>query len=515
MRTSPILWAATILTMSLVPASAQIYHFDTIAGLAAHSGGTDGTNSAARFNGPDYLAMDSAGNVYVSDFGNDTIRKIATVGTNWVVSTVAGLTDNPGSADGTNSAARFSYPNGVAVGTNGNVYVADWSNNTIRAIAPIGTNWVVSTIAGQVGVSGHADGTNAASQFSGPSGVAVDTNGNIYVGDFFNSTIRKIAPVGTNWVASTIAGLALNTGSADGTNSVARFNGPNDVAVDTNGNVYVADWANSTIRKIAPVGTNWIVSTIAGLALNTGSADGTNSDARFNGPTGVAVDSSGNVYVADAGNNTIRKITPVDTNWVVSTIGGLAGVGGSTDGIKSNARFYYPRAVAVDTNGNVYVADTGNNTIRQGVLPSNALTITKEMAKLNFAKTNSDSCTLTATLNLDASYDLTNKPVSLDIGGADASFTLDTKGKGHGVGTYGTCKLSYKKKIGPWTFTTALKKGSWASQWETYGLSNATTTVKAGVPVTLPVTLFIGDDGFYGEKALLYKAKAGKSGTAK
>ena len=146
---------------------------------------------------------------------------------------------------------------------------------------------------------------------------------------------------------------------------------------------------------------------------------------------------------------------------------------------------------------------------------ASALTIVKETAKLNFAKANSDSCAFTGTLALETGLSLTNAAVTVEVGGADAAFTLDAKGKGRGVSTNGTCKLSYKKKTGLWTFTAKLKSGSWATQWETYGLSNVTTTAKAGVPVTLPVTLVIGDEGFYGEKTLHYKAKAGKSGSAK
>ena len=125
----------------------------------------------------------------------------------------------------------------------------------------------------------------------GPAGVAVDSAGNLYVADDYNYTIREVTPVGTNWVVTTLAGLAGNAGSADGTNSAARFNYPAGVAVDSAGNVYVADFYNHTIRKVTPVGTNWVVTTLAGLAGNHGSADGTNSAARFYYPDGVAVDS--------------------------------------------------------------------------------------------------------------------------------------------------------------------------------------------------------------------------------
>jgi streptogramin lyase len=392
----------------------------------------------------------------------------------------------------------------------GNLYVADAYNHIIRKITPAGTNWVVSTIAGLAGNIGSADGTNSDARFYYPYGVAVDTNDNVYVTDFDNNTIRKIAPVGTNWVTTTIAGTVTNIGSADGTNSATLFNYPGGITSDSIGNLYVVDMDNHTVRKVSPAGTNWVTTTIAGLATHYGSADGTNSNARFHYPFGIARDDENNLYVADRMNQTIRKIAPVGTNWVVSTIGGLAGNTNSTDGINSVARFNQPYGIAVDGSGNLYVADTHNETIRQGVRWG-VLTITKETAKLNFAKPNADSCVLTATLDLDSGYNLTNTPVSLDIAGADMSFTLDAKGKGRGVNAYGSCKLSYKKKTGPWTFTAKLKNGSWVSQWEAYGLANATTNCT----VTLPVSLVIGDEGFAGEKALLYKAKAGKSGSAK
>ncbi len=343
----------------------DFYSWTTIAGLAGACGSADGTNQSARFSGPSNLAVDSSGSVYVSDRGNSTIRKLTPMGTNWVVSTIAGLAEQSGSVDGTNSMARFNSPSGVAVHNDGSVYVADWQNNTIRKITPIGSNWVVSTIAGLAGASGSNDGTNTAARFWLPQGPAVDAATNVYVADLFNSTIRKIIQVGTNWVVSTIAGQS--SGSADGTNRAARFTSPSGVAVDNNGNVYVADQSNHTIRKLRPESTNWIVTTIAGLAGVRGSADGTNSTARFNSPGGLAVDSATNIYVADLQNNTIRKITPIGSNWVVTTTGGLAATSGSVDGIASEARFAGPNGVAMDTKGNLYVADYSNCNIRRGV----------------------------------------------------------------------------------------------------------------------------------------------------
>ena len=172
----------------------------------------------------------------------------------------------------------------------------------------------------------------------------------------------------TPYTFTTLAGQA-SIGSADGTGSAARFYYPAGVATDSSGNVYVADRSNSTIRKITPAG---VVTTLAGLAGYQGSADGTGSAARFYYPFGVATDSSGNVYVADTDNHTIREITPAG---VVTTLAGLAGSYGSADGAGSAARFHYPYGGATDSSGNVYVADSGNNTIRKGFLTPPQLTI--------------------------------------------------------------------------------------------------------------------------------------------
>jgi hypothetical protein len=332
----------------------------TLAGLAGTGGSTDGTNNTALFNNPRGIAVDNNTNVYVTDLYNQTIRKLTPSGTNWVVSTIAGLAGSSGSADGTNSNARFNGPYGITV-DGGNLYVADTGNHTIRKLTPSGTNWVVSTIAGLAGSSGSTDSSNSYSRFRYPMGIAMG-GGNLYVTDEGNSTIRKLTSSGTNWVASTLAGLAGSSGSTDGTNNNARFNGPYGIAVNGT-DVYVADRYNSTIRKLIPVGMNWVVTTIAGN--NTpGSTDGGGSAARFNNPTGIAVDAGGNLYVADEGNNTIRRLTLVGTNWVVFTAAGLAGSSGSADGSGSAVRFNNPYAIAVDASTNVYVADSINNTIR-------------------------------------------------------------------------------------------------------------------------------------------------------
>jgi sugar lactone lactonase YvrE len=287
-----------------------------------------------------------------------------------VVTTFAGLAfvdgGGAGSTDGTGAAARFRAPSDVAADGSGNIYVSDTENYTIRKITSDG---LVSTFAGKAGSNGVNDGTGNAARFQWPSGLAVDGAGNVYVADPVSHTIRKITPVG---VVSTFAGSAFASGSVDGKGSAARFQSPSDVAVDISGNVYVAD-GSRTIRKISSDG---VVSTLAGKAFELGSADGTGSTARFSSPSGIACDQLGNLYVSDSDNHTIRKVT---SEGIVTTVAGKApsdgGGSGSLDGEGSAARFVSPRGLVIDNLGNIYVADFGNYTIRRGsgVMPPSVL----------------------------------------------------------------------------------------------------------------------------------------------
>jgi uncharacterized repeat protein (TIGR03803 family) len=386
----------------------------TVAGQGGHSGGSDGTGSSAQFNGPTDVAVDSVGNVYVADTNNHTIRKVTPAG---VVSTVAGYAGISGTADGAATVARFNHPSGVTVDAAGIVYVADTNNDTVRKITSAG---VVSTLAGAAGTSGSADGNGTAARFNNPSGIVVDTAGNLYVADTLNYTPSALV--------STLAGAAGMSGSVDDVGTAARFYGPQGLTLSSAGTLYVADTNNSTIRKI--VLSTGSVSTVAGFAGNSSNVDGPGSMARFRYPSAVTVDGTGNLYVADTENDTLRAITPLG---VVSTIAGQVNTSGSADGTGTAARFYYPTGITVDDAGNIYIADTDNQTIRLGYFPA-APTIT----------TQPQSQTVTVGANVQFSVTASGKPTptyqwyfnDATIGGAtNSSFSL-TSAQSTNAGNY-------------------------------------------------------------------------------
>jgi gliding motility-associated-like protein len=300
---------------------ANIYGQVTTFAGSGVAGNTNGIGTAASFNLPSGIAVDVARNAYVADQRNNLLRKIT-----------------PGGVVTTFPATTFSLPSAVAVDAAGNVYLAE-GYTLIRKITPGGA---VNTLAGSL-LPGNTNGVGGAARFHNPAGLAVDAAGNVYVADDLNGLIRKITPDG---VVTTLAGSGAH-GSTDGTGTAASFSNPTGIAVDAAGNVYVADYGpgtlNNKIRKITPAG---VVSTLAG---------------DFSAPSGVAVDAVGNIYVADSGNNRIRKISPAG---VLSTLAGDF-YSGNTNDVGAAARFRSPYSVAVDAAGNVYVADLGNNLIRK------------------------------------------------------------------------------------------------------------------------------------------------------
>ncbi len=319
----------------------------------------DGNNGVARFDNPRGIAFEiydhneifgSSLNIFVADSGNNRIRLLRWKAVRdyseqvleWLVTTLAG-SGSAGFADGTGMVARFNHPSGVALDTSSNLYVADTGNNRVRKINSAG---VVTTLAGS-GATGVADGLGTSAQFNGPEDVAVDSSGNVYVADTGNNRIRKI---------NLASGVTTLAGGGLGSLVPIEFNSPNDVAVDTAGNVYVADTGKNRICKVTSDG---VLTTLAG-SDQAGFSDGNGTVAKFRSPEGVAVDASGNVYVADTYNNRIRKINSAG---VVTTLAG-SGAAGFADGTGTEAKFYWPKDVAVDQSGNVYVADYFNHAIR-------------------------------------------------------------------------------------------------------------------------------------------------------
>jgi sugar lactone lactonase YvrE len=262
----------------------------------------------------------------------------------------------------------FYLPQDIVIDSIGNIYVADSGNSVIRMIGP-GPNYQTQTIAGTAGTTGSTDGIGSLALFNNPQGITIDSLGNLYVSDSLNSTIRMIGP-GPAYTVTTIAGTAGTNGSTDGPGSSALFYQPAGMDFDSLGNLYVADTNNCTIRKIGP-GPDYIVTTIAGTAGTSGSTD---SPALFKLPADVKIDSLDNLFVTDTYNHTIRMIGPGPT-YTVTTIAGTAGIIGSTDGIGSSALFNKPGGASVDPFGNIYVADSGNSTIRQ-IGPGPTYTVT-------------------------------------------------------------------------------------------------------------------------------------------
>lgn len=338
----------------------------TLAGTQATSGSglegevigyADGSGAEARFSYPQGLAIDRNGNLYVADRGNQVIRRITPQG---VVSTVAGAPGEGGSTDGAAAAARFMSPAALTVDSAGILYLTDTKHHTVRRIAPEGS---VTTIAGAAPLSGSADGSGTAARFNEPRGITRDAAGNLYVADSGNATIRRIAPDG---LVSTLAGSAGQTGSANGTGAGALFAWPTDVAADALGSLFVADHLNELVRRIGPDGT---VSTYAGNG-QSGYVDGPAASAQFIEPRAVAVDADGNVLVVDRAGDAIRKITPAG---IVSTLAGHEDTSEAPTGFGDGSKMIFPLEVAVDANGNAYAIDS-NSAIRK-IAPDGTMTL--------------------------------------------------------------------------------------------------------------------------------------------
>ena len=310
----------------------------------------DGTGQHAKVGNPYGLAVDGAGNLYLSSTGAHVIQRIDLKGRSQVFAGAPWTgTGGAGSTNGKGTQALFSSPLGLAVGKDGAVYVADHNNNRVRKIGPDGTT---TTLAGSS--AGYEDGQGGAAKLNKPVGLAADSKGDLYVADHNNHRIRKITPAG---VVTTLAGSG-SYGFKDGTGKAASFYHPFGVAVDHLDNVYVTESAGNRVRKITSAG---VVTTLAGSKSGAkGTTDAVGSSARFSGPSGIAVDHAGILYVAEIDNHRIRRITPDGT---VTTLAGSTA--GFAEGGGATARFKGPRLLAINSAGNLLVADHDNHRIRE------------------------------------------------------------------------------------------------------------------------------------------------------
>lgn len=329
----------------------------TLAG-SGFPGYFDGDSTSASFNNPRGIAIDTQGNLFVVDGNNNVVRKITPTGT---VSTLAGTPGVAGYLDGPAASAQFSDPYNICIDPAGNLFVSDFQNHRIRKID---TNGMVSTVAGS-GVDGWLDGSADSAQFNYPRGICVDDAGNLYVGDSWNHRIRKID---TNGMVTTFAGFNPTIGVQtvgswmDGSDTTARFYTPTELSIDTANNIYVADAFNHRIRKIDP---NRVVTTIAGSGVSGSSGggfqNGPGPQALFNVPTAVHATLEGDLFVGDGGSHRVRRI---DNNNFVTTFAGSGG-SGLGNGPDSLATFNFPRGIVKDYARNrMYVVDVNNNVIR-------------------------------------------------------------------------------------------------------------------------------------------------------
>jgi hypothetical protein len=352
LRRAPALFGAVLLVFSLWSSAARAqFDFFRFAGYPGQHGSVNGLAHDARFRNPTGIARDTAGNFYVADTGNQVIRKIAP---DLTVTYLAGAVGQIGSVDGSGTAARFAYPWGIAVDASGNVFVADSGNHTIRKITPSG---FVTTLAGLAGQAGSADGSGSAARFNNPSSIALDASGNLWVTDYLNCTLRKVTSAG---VVTTVAGAPGQYGSADGVGSAARFSFPDGLALDEMGNIYVVDTNNHAIRKVTPAGE---VTTFAGTLQQSGYRDSVDGPPLFSDPGGIIQEPNGSFLVTDRGNSVVRRVTP---GGYVTTIAGRAGVASSESGLGTDARFDGLIGIVTDSSGNVWISETTNQMIRQG-----------------------------------------------------------------------------------------------------------------------------------------------------
>jgi len=359
--------AAALLLLPALSVAQSGYTIGTFAGTGGSAGfsGDGSAANTAQLSGPIGLVVDSSGNLYIADENNQRIRKVS----GGTINTIVGNGTKGYSGDGAAAtSAELSLPNAVALDKSGNLYILDSGNWVVRKVTTGGT---ISTVAGnqfnssqQSGGFAGDNGPATSAQFALATGVAVDSAGNMYISDTGNNRIRKVDTNGnmSTVVNGGISGGTVGSGGDGGPGIQARINNPGGLAVDTAGNLYIADTNNNKIRKLA---TNGIITTVAGNQFAEAGFSGDGgpaTSAMLNHPQGVAVDAAGNLYIADRTNSRIRMVSP---NGTITTIAGNGKFGYTGDGGPATAAaLNFPDDIAVDSNGNVYVADYQNQVIR-------------------------------------------------------------------------------------------------------------------------------------------------------
>lgn len=348
--------AAARLAAKIGVEDAPAYDWTVFAGKPNEKGGADGSVKDARFHQPSGIVIDPAGNLFIAECENNTIRKISASGE---VTTVAGKAGAKGATDGEGATARFYHPVDITIDADGNLYVAEFVNAIIRKITPSG---MVSTVAGTTkgkGVHyGSTDGKGSEAKFFFPNAIAVDGKGRLFVSDWENATIRMITPDGN---VTTFAGKVREAGYADGAGAAARFSGVKGLTMDVTGHLFAVENGNSCIRKITPAGE---VSTFAGKAGQMGSVDGMGAEARFYLCNGITSDALGNLYVIEQDKQDVRKVAP-DAR--VSRIGGMGNALTGAAARDSGGQTVFPKAIAVSADGTLYVTDFARHVIYRGV----------------------------------------------------------------------------------------------------------------------------------------------------
>ncbi|MBI4404879.1 MAG: SMP-30/gluconolactonase/LRE family protein [Deltaproteobacteria bacterium] len=330
----------------------------TMAGMG-FSGGDGGQSTGAALNFPSAVVMDSSGNLYIADTNNNKVRKVSASG---LITTVAGNGSSGYSGDGGPAAsAKLYYPSAVAIDSAGNLFIADTNNHRIRKVD--GNSGNISTVAGN-GTGGYAgdNGPAVSARLNSPSGIAIDSDGDLYIADTNNHRIRK---VDSNGDISTVAGTGTAGYDEDGPDATSRkLNRPVGVLLDSSDNLYIADSANNRIRMVDGSG---IISTLAGNGSGGYSGDGrAATSAKLYNPVSIAMDPAGNFYIADMYNSRIRMVDMKDMNRKISTVAGKNGSGFSGDGdLATNAMLNSPSGISVDSSGNLYINDKNNHRIRK------------------------------------------------------------------------------------------------------------------------------------------------------